>query len=223
MSSKTRCNAFATSTNRICKCKYKYIILQKKYCHTHANILYNIYIIKIQSVFRAYFIRKKLKNIYFKLPYDIQYKILEYLQEEFYIVKQNKQLSLLINNKINNFIIFKRLSKHLILNKYYNNININETNGTSYKFYYWQRLPEFNELSYLCYLCSKYYSLISINKFNNIYYLLNIITNMKKQHIFEICAPYDNGLVFSYTNFSLTFNNVYNNLIENFNNLKKLS
>ena len=55
----------------------------KDYCIYHVKKVLNIYIIKIQSFYRAYYIRKKLK-IYYKLPREIQRKIIWHINEKIY-------------------------------------------------------------------------------------------------------------------------------------------
>ena len=89
----------ATKKKRKCKNLFKFDILGKKCCTIHLNSFYIKYIVKIQKVFRAFNLRKKLK--YFKLlPNDLQHKIIIYSRDSFY---ENK-------NSINNlkFFIKKR-------------------------------------------------------------------------------------------------------------------
>jgi len=61
--------------------KYKYpifFICKKLYCSNHSRLLYNGLIIVIQKIYRGYKVRRILKNIYFKLPRDLQAHILSF-------------------------------------------------------------------------------------------------------------------------------------------------
>lgn len=64
----------------ICK-KYKYpifLLCKNFYCGNHAKICYSPQIVIIQKIYRAYKVRRILKNIYFKLPRDLQAHILSF-------------------------------------------------------------------------------------------------------------------------------------------------
>ena len=69
------------------------------------NYYHNNYAITIQSIYRGYKKRKYLNNIYNKLSYDLQNHILYFIRKDFYIEKLNNKLDLIVNNKINNYII----------------------------------------------------------------------------------------------------------------------
>jgi len=102
-----RCEILITdnTTKRRRKCKniLKFDILGKKCCTIHANSLYIKYIIKIQKVFKAYKLRKKI-NYFKKLPIDLQHKIITYSRDSFYENKRNKKITEIILNKIDIFI-----------------------------------------------------------------------------------------------------------------------
>ena len=70
-----------------CK-KYKFptfLLCKNLYCVNHARLHYNNIIVIIQKIYRGYKVRKILKNIYFKLPRDLQVHILS-----FHSIKINK-------------------------------------------------------------------------------------------------------------------------------------
>jgi hypothetical protein len=63
-----------------CK-KYKFptfLLCKNLYCANHARLHYNSIIVIIQKIYRGYKVRKILKNIYFKLPRDLQVHILSF-------------------------------------------------------------------------------------------------------------------------------------------------
>ena len=61
---------FDNSTKRERRCK-KYKINNFNYCFTHMKVNYENSIILIQSIYRGFYTRRKLK-IFYKLPRDIQ-------------------------------------------------------------------------------------------------------------------------------------------------------
>ena len=102
-----RCQCKNITNEKIClnKSKKLFIVNNKKYCMFHMKYYYHSYAIIIQSIYRGYKKRKYLNNIYNKLSYDLQNHILYFIRKDFYIEKLNNKLDLIINNKINNFII----------------------------------------------------------------------------------------------------------------------
>ena len=69
--------------------KQIYIEIVKKnkyfldYCYFHYKKMYLKKIIKIQKVYKGYYIRKKLK-IYYNLPRDLQRKIIWHINKDIY-------------------------------------------------------------------------------------------------------------------------------------------
>ena len=112
-----RCQCRNIINNKIClnKSNNLFIINNKYYCNFHMNYYYNKYVIIIQAYYRGHKIRNKINNIYKKLPYDIQYNILNIIYSDFYNAKLNKKLEILVTNKLNNFIYhFKNIIHHNI-------------------------------------------------------------------------------------------------------------
>lgn len=65
---------------RMCK-KSKFY---SNFCWNHSNLKFYDKIVKIQSAWRSYKVRKKVKNIVKKVPEDVRSIILQYVQKEFY-------------------------------------------------------------------------------------------------------------------------------------------
>lgn len=145
-----------TKRKRLCKKNKKY----SDYCNIHSNKVYNKYVIKIQSVYRAYHVRKKL-NIYYKLPRDLQRKILYYVNENIYNKRYNNSVANVIYNRCIKFCNNPEYQD--ILNARYDififNFESNESNS-------------FNNIDP---------ELIKLIKFkNDLYKLINTIKNYNK-------------------------------------------
>ena len=90
---------FCENNKNKCKKQVYSNLFCKKYCYKHFLLNYNRHAIIIQKAYIGYRTRKKLKNIYLKLPNDLQSKILSYLNGELYYKKYCKTLQSIINNK----------------------------------------------------------------------------------------------------------------------------
>lgn len=154
-----------TKRRRRCKNIFKFDILGKKCCTIHANSLYIKYIIKIQKVFRAYKLRKKI-NYLTALPIDLQHKIITYSRDSFYENKRNKKIAVIILNKIDIFI-----KKYFNIPQQVNYLfgaiqfyNFEQNNSDIIELYIPNTHPDANYLVnhvlYLFYLLDKYQSII---------------------------------------------------------------
>lgn len=151
-----------TKRKRLCKKNKKY----SDYCCIHSNKVYNKYVIKIQSVYRAYHVRKKLK-IFNKLPRDLQRNILYYVNENIYNKRYNKSVANVIYNRCIKFCnnpeyqgILNTRNDIFIFNLYRNESNESNESVSSNNID-----PE----------------LIKLIKFkNDLYKLINTISNYKK-------------------------------------------
>ena len=74
---------------KIClhKSNDNFIINNKRSCTLHMKYYNNIYATKIQSYYRAFKIRKKLNNIYIKLPYI--FKIIYFIILDMIFIQKN--------------------------------------------------------------------------------------------------------------------------------------
>lgn len=96
------------------KCYYNTLKVNnniEKYCWSHYNQLCKEIIIVIQKMYRGYKCRKKINNIYIKLPDDIQQIILNYVREDFYYKRYCNNIYTLINKR---FIFHNIVNSSLI-------------------------------------------------------------------------------------------------------------
>ena len=109
--------------NKYNKCKNKIIFSKNfKYCINHMCLAYNKYAIYIQKVYIGYKVRQKIKNIFIKLPRDLQiniiYKIHNNDINHYKIVYYKKYFY----NIISIYNIYKLISNNIIDIKYNNDI-----------------------------------------------------------------------------------------------------
>ena len=83
-----RCSCFATSSSRICRKNFTFIIQGKKICHVHAKYKFNKYAILIQKFWVGYRARCIIKNVYILLSDELQKKII-FLVRENYLIKKH--------------------------------------------------------------------------------------------------------------------------------------
>jgi len=84
-----RCSYLAITTNKVCKKKFSFVIQGKKCCHIHAKYEFNNYAIYIQKCWKGYRGRCVIKNIYIRLPHEIQKKIIFHMRENDLIKKHH--------------------------------------------------------------------------------------------------------------------------------------
>ena len=103
--SSKRCSCFAVTTGLKCKLKTKNKYCNKYVCHVHAAILFNYSILYIQKMYIGYRTRRKLKNIFVKLPNDLQNIVLWYMREPIYIKRYYNVIRKILGKKIINITI----------------------------------------------------------------------------------------------------------------------
>lgn len=115
------------------KCKNKCIISikQQNICLKHFNLYYKKYVLLIQKKFKGYYVRKKLKNLFYNLPLDIQKIVLYYINLPIYNTRYYRKIQTIIYKK-NNYIfinnkynINKIINSYYLFNKYYIVLNLN--------------------------------------------------------------------------------------------------
>ena len=106
-------------------------------CRIHLILTHNSGIIKIQKIFRGYKTRKKINNIYKKLPSDVQGIILYYINLPIYYNNYYKKIRNIVNKKTKKLIYHDYTSNNKLsidyisncfyyINKYHTIMNINE-------------------------------------------------------------------------------------------------
>ena len=204
MSNRCEISIIDNSTKKKRKCKniFKFDIFNKKCCTIHANNLYNKYIIKIQKVFRAYKLRKKI-NYLISLPIDLQHKIITYSRDDYFQNKRNEKIAEIILHKIDIFIkkYFKIPQQMYYLFGAIEFYSFQQNNSDIIQLYVTNTHPDANYLVnhvlYLFYLLDKYQPIIVKQKkfysynYNSIYNISSMfskflslrekILNYKKQ------------------------------------------
>lgn len=157
MKEKNKCSQYIidkkTKQFRKCSNCYYIILNKKKLCWPHFNKQYNKYCIIIQKIYRGYKCRRIYKNIFIKLPIDLQYKIINYNRSDIYYKKYCNTIYKLIRKR---YIICRSLD---ILN--YKIINYSDI----------EFINNFDIIYNAYYLYSKYFDLIynkcaNYNKYN---------------------------------------------------------
>ncbi len=111
---KDRCSCLASSTNRRCKLSGKnFNILNKNYCYTHANMLFSKSADIIKRAFDGFLVRKKLKNIFYLLPDDLQRKIIGFIREPHYIKQQHhKPIQRILEKRYEEQMLYQKYNLH---------------------------------------------------------------------------------------------------------------
>ncbi len=115
-----RCQCKNISNNKIClkKCRILYMVEKKLYCNNHCQYYRNVFVIKIQSLWRGFKQRRMMNVIYKRLPEDLQIKILYFVKRDIY---QRRYI-----NKIRNIVELK------LGNIYFNAMNNYQDRKLSY-------------------------------------------------------------------------------------------
>ena len=123
----TRCQC-STKQGYICKIKNQnlYVINNKYYCRIHFNYNFVKFIIIIQKYWRSYYCRRKVNNIYKKLPYDLQQNILWYMKKHYYYINLTQSINKILKKRTEELHRISTLHHyHLIKSlRHYNNLNI---------------------------------------------------------------------------------------------------
>lgn len=164
--------------------KYKYRYCKNNrfffnFCRCHYEYIYLEHIVKIQSVYKGFYIRKKLK-IYYNLPREIQRKIIWHMNEDIYLRHFNSSIFKLIKNRYKNFY------NKTIYNKILTSDNIdNDLFFGTYLVDNTENFTQFmTELFSLLRLSIKYYHIINVKKLNKTH--MNNIINFTNKLSFYI-------------------------------------
>lgn len=140
-------------------CNYRNCInksIFSKYCIKHYNIFYNKYAVIIQKNYLRYKNNKKLKNIYCKLPDDLQNRVKFFINQSHFYKQYKYKINKIINTKIIKYFFYKKF-------------DINFT---------------IHEITYHYYLLHKYYTVLNINILKY-FYTLTFEINRLLTYIFE--------------------------------------
>ena len=167
MSKIHRCKCKNMYNNKICKNKFTNpcnIFNKTLMCLFHYKYYAENHVLIIQKYYRGYKIRKKIKNIYIKLPCDLQEKISYIINREHYYKKYKKLIAKLVINKIIN--LCNILQCKMILLDLTNENSINRFSDYFIK-------NRYNNIYNTFDLYEKYYEVIKNSK--NLHSILTIV------------------------------------------------
>jgi len=171
-----RCQSFTQKSNGRLKCKKiaRFIVLDNRFCITHANILFKNLATIIQKTYRGHKVRQYLKTIYKRLPDDLQKKIIFYIRENYLIKKHH-------HNVIRN-ILDKKVTKH-----YISNLEFGDNPYTAIT--YDEQIANIRYLTYVFNLYDKYYLLVPLDKMLLLYgskhHLLRLVDTLFMMNIYD--------------------------------------
>ena len=158
-----RCSCFANTTSHICRKKFSFIILDKKFCHIHAKYEFNKYVILIQKHLKGYRTRCMMVNVYTKLPDDLQQKIIFYVRENYLIKKHhNDVISKILDAKLDRVWFLSVIN------------SLTTSNGVKCK--------NLDTLAHIYYLFTKYFTIAPQTKLM----LLKNSTRLLKNSIYDL-------------------------------------
>ena len=185
------------------KCKNNVVISLNKtcVCLNHFNMNYKNHLLKIQKCYKGFIVRKKLKNLFYNLPRDIQTIVLYYIKLSYYHKCYYK--------KIENIIYKKSIQLYSVNDKF----DINYLKKSYYLFNKYNQILNLNFLKYI-YIINKNF-LYQLN-----YDIYTLINNNYDTLIFtdDIFYSQHSFIIF---NDSYNFNNIFNtlNILNNYNKL----
>lgn len=143
-----RCKCRNILNKRIClrKCRILYLLENKLYCNNHYQYYMNVYVIKLQSLWRGFKQRRIINIIYKRLPLDLQYKILYFVKRDTYQKRYIKKIKDIVEKRINS------IPSNLIYNPRGNIANNYIIYNNDY-------------ILHVCRLYNKYYKLIDIHPY----------------------------------------------------------
>jgi len=119
-------DVFDITTKRTRKCKlHKHF---RNYCYIHSTLIFYNTAEIIQKFWRGFYARKKLNNLFYNLPRELQFHVMKYVREDHYIEK--KWIPSVVKIYKNRLSINKYIEKNLDLS--YTNYMISELEYDSY-------------------------------------------------------------------------------------------
>lgn len=168
-----------TNQNKRCKLRVNFVFANISVCYIHAKKLYNSQASLIQSVYRGYICRKKLKTIFYPLPDEIKDIVLKHMREEYYISNYNKSI---------NKILEKRVDKLFGNPHTYVNLTTLNINNLRNKIIYYQDIIEiYNLYTKYIYITEEIYDTRLVKL---VYTLWNTFTRQANYGIMDINGEY---------------------------------
>ena len=155
-----------------------YNLNKVNYCTNHSKLLANKFVIKIQKIYRGYRRRKYLKNIFNKLPRELQQHILNFNNQKIkhicasintYILSKTYKIKSLKNIEDNEITLDELVNIVTLLSKYYYFLEPKWINF--YKFYFT------NIKAILVSLVYKKAVVLNINIYNSLNFYTNLLNN----------------------------------------------
>lgn len=192
-------------------CKYNKLCKRQVFsnstclCYYHLLLKHSDNIINIQKTFRGYKTRKKIKNIYIRLPDDIQNMVLFYINLPIYYNNYYKKLNQIIKKKTKDLIYYNY--NHIPGNK----LNMDYISNCYYYINKYHAVMNINEIKIL-YVFNDELKLI-INDFIYNYFIDIPNINILHNNIFAEIINFENNsfdkLILLYNRIN-NFNNIYN-------------
>ena len=158
-------NVWDSTTRRYRCCKNKRC--NDNYCMLHSKLLYTGPAIKIQKMYRGYYIRRKLK-IYYNLPRELQRKIIWHINSDLYLRNYNSSVSKIIYSR------YKEFYDKYLKNDWDEPTNILNINILTVY------IGICTDLIYLLKLSIKYYPIINISKIPYFYPIKTFVSLLSK-------------------------------------------
>lgn len=145
------------------------------YCAYHSKKIFNKYVIKIQKIYKGYYIRKKLK-IYYNLPRDLQRKIIWHINTNLYVKQFNSSISKIIYKRYKTF--YDNLTYRQYINQFFYNNLIHPYVVGNLHFYISIDNDFINDLLSIIKLTFKYLKIINTSKIlilNKLQYISKVL------------------------------------------------
>ena len=132
MPSKKCCETvFDITTKRNRKCKlYRHF---REYCYIHSEVIFKNYTILVQRIWRGFYTRKKLKNLFYNLPSELQSHVVKYVRKDHYMEKHWIPSVLKIYK--NRIFQYHSHKKNLILLYRNHELDVNEFNDYMFQIF----------------------------------------------------------------------------------------
>ena len=152
------------------------ISFSKNLCFNHYRLKYLKYIIIIQKNYKSYIVRRKLKNIYIKLPNDLQLLIKKFMNYDLVTKKQHAILQKIIFKYSYNILFYINEYTSSITGDF-NKIKISDIIKVYNLYIKYYNIINYNQLKYLHIINEKIYIAIvcHLSFFHDIHLIQNYV------------------------------------------------